>query len=40
MKRPPFAGHELRLNNAVMPEEAAFFYFNQRVSSFLVRNPG
>jgi len=26
MKRPPFSQHPLRLDNAVMPEIAAFFY--------------
>jgi hypothetical protein len=26
LKRPLFFGHQLRLNNAVMPEKAAFFH--------------
>jgi hypothetical protein len=40
MKRPPLFGHSLRLDNAVMPEKAAFFYFNQHIFSMLVRYPG
>jgi hypothetical protein len=40
MKRPPLFGHLLRLDNAVMPEKAAFFYFNPQIPSLLVRYPG
>jgi len=40
MKGRLLSGINYVFDNAVMPEKAAFFYFNQRVFSFLVRNPG
>src|ERR1700747_1656433 len=34
LKRPSFFGHLLRLNNAVMPEKAAFFHFYSTLRSY------
>jgi hypothetical protein len=31
LERPPFSWHRLRLDNAVMPEKAAFFYFKSNL---------
>jgi hypothetical protein len=34
LKRPLFFGHQLRLNNAVMPEKAAFFHIYSTSRSY------